>query len=275
MFGYITIHKDELKIKEYNRYRAFYCGVCHSLGHNYGLRGKVTLTYDMTFVGLLLATLYEDDTPAVKERCIVHPTARHEAIFNEYTDYAAAINVMLAYYKFRDDWEDEKKILPGTFSHVLKRAYKKAAGRYPRQAKAIEEYIRCQHEVEARKEFTIDDAAGPTAHMLAEVLDYRQDCWSDRMRRFGFFLGKFIYLMDAYDDVEKDCRKGNFNPLKEKYNTKDFDKWVKDMLTIYAAEAAKNFEALPIIEDGEIIRNILYAGMWNRFYEVCNMRNNK
>ena len=123
MFGYITVNKDELKIKDYRRYRAFYCGVCHSLGEHYGLSGRMTLTYDMTFMAIVLSALYEDSTVPAMHRCIPHPVRKHEALYNEYTDYAAAVNIMLTYYKLKDDWEDERKIKSNAFATLIKSAF--------------------------------------------------------------------------------------------------------------------------------------------------------
>lgn len=126
MFGYITINKDELKIKDYNKYQSYYCGVCRSLKKNYGFSGQMTLTYDMTFLGVLLSALYEDETESVRRRCIPHPIKPHEEISNVYTDYAAAMNVLLTYYKLKDDWEDERSVKSNAFAGVLKKAYKRA-----------------------------------------------------------------------------------------------------------------------------------------------------
>lgn len=272
MFGYITVNKDELKIKDYRKYRAFYCGVCHSLGENYGIFGQMTLTYDMTFTAIILSALYEDATAPVMHRCIPHPVKKHEALYNEYTDYAAAVNIMLTYYKLKDDWEDERKLKSNAYAGIIRKAFNKASKRYPRQAEAIRTYISEQRQCEMSHESSPDAAAGPTGRMLAEIFDYRQDEWSAGLRRMGFHLGKYIYLMDAFDDIERDIRKDNYNPLVKDSQDAGFEENVRSMAVAYAAEAARAFESLPVLDNADIIRNIIYSGIWSGFNKVCDRR---
>ena len=131
MFGYIVIHKDELKVKDYNRYNSFYCGVCRSLRNNYGLPGQITLNYDMTFLAILLSGLYEDDTKTVMRHCVIHHVKKHGEISNEYTDYAAAMNILLSYYKLKDNWDDDRSLKSNICAGLLKKAFKKAASKFP------------------------------------------------------------------------------------------------------------------------------------------------
>ena len=111
MFGYISINKAEMKFKDYDVYHSYYCGLCKVLKECYGRRGQVTLSFDMTFLVILLTGLYEPDTKTEMVRCIAHPMQKHAAKTNEFTEYAAAINILLSYYKCEDDWADEHRIL--------------------------------------------------------------------------------------------------------------------------------------------------------------------
>lgn len=265
MFGYININKDELKIKDFDKYRSFYCGVCKSLGKNYGITGQLTLSYDMTFVAIVLSSLYEDETKSHKARCFPHPITPHMEIVNEYTDYAAAMNILLTYYKLKDDWQDEKNLKSNTFAGLLKRAFKKASAKYPRQAKVIEECIKEQTECEARKEYDLDNISAPTGKMLQEIMDMKMDEWQKPLRNLGLFLGKYIYILDAYVDLPKDIKKNSFNPLMPIKDEADFTDKCEDLLVMLAAEAARAFEVLPILDNEDIIRNILYAGIWSKF----------
>ena len=272
MFGYITVHKDELKIKDFDRYNAYYCGVCRSLRNNYGIMGQMTLTYDMTFLAILLSSLYEDETDMIKCHCITHPIKKHNEINNEYTDYAAAINVMLSYYKLKDDWEDDRSVKSSAVAGLLKKAFKKAIKQYPGQAKAIEKYIHDQHKFEKEGETDIDLVSACTGEMLAAVFDMKNDVWKNDLHRMGMFMGRFIYVMDAYDDIDKDIKKNNYNPLKERAGRDDFEDYCKNVLTMYAAECARAFERLPIISNTDILRNIIYAGMWCKFNKISEER---
>lgn len=268
MFGYITINKDELKIKDYNKYQSYYCGVCRSLKNNYGFSGQMTLTYDMTFLGVLLSALYEDETESVRRRCIPHPVKPHEELSNVYTDYAAAMNILLTYYKLKDDWEDERSVKSNAFSGLIKKAYKRASRNFPRQAKVIEECMHEQHIYEKNDEKSVDNASLPTAKMLAEIFDMKQDEWSTQLRRMGFFMGKYIYILDAYDDIDKDIKKNNYNPLIAHKDEADFKINCENMLVMVAAECSKAFEQLPILENTDILRNIIYSGMWSKFFRI-------
>ena len=275
MFGYITVNKDELKIKDYKKYGAYYCGVCKSLGENYGLSGRMTLTYDMTFLALLLSSLYEDRTKAKKCRCLIHPVNPHLEIKNEYTDYAAAMNVMLTYYKMLDDWDDERKIKSRVMYKALEGAYEKASKKFPRQERAIRRYIRDQRICELRDNESPDEAAGHTGIMLQEIFDMKHDIWKDDLRRMGFFMGKFIYIMDAFDDVYRDRKNNCYNPLEDMSHSSDFNGRCRSMLMVYAAGFARPFENLPILDNADILRNIIYSGVWSRYNAICEKRSHK
>lgn len=272
MFGYVTVNKAELKVKEYEKYQAYYCGLCSSLRDYYGLLGEVTLTYDMTFLSILLSALYEEEENPTDKRCVVHPMKKHQAISNRFSEYAADMNMLLSYYKLLDDYEDDKSVKALTLAAAIRKRCQKASKKNRRQAKAIKEYIVENKACEEVLETDYDKVAGATGRMLGELFAYREDEWAPYLRKMGFYLGKFIYLMDAYDDLEEDVKSGNYNPLKQIYDDPDRDKKVAEMLGIMASEATKEFEKLPIFQNVELLRNILYSGIWNRF---SAMRNNE
>ena len=110
MFGYVTICEPELKVKDLKKYKAYYCGLCRMLKEEYGFSGQMTLTYDMTFAIILLSSLYENVADMEMHRCKVHPVKKQLMLRNEITSYAAAMNVLLAYYHLEDDWEDDRKV---------------------------------------------------------------------------------------------------------------------------------------------------------------------
>lgn len=270
MFGYVTIHKDELKIKDFNTYQGYYCGLCRSLKKSYGLFGQLTLNYDMTFLATLLSGLYEDDTKLVMKHCVAHHIKKHGEISNEYTDYAAAMNIMLSYYKLKDNWEDERSVKSNIGAGTIKRAFKKAKKQYPDQAKAIKEYIDSQHTLEKNNETDLDNAANPTGKMLGTLFCMKDDMWKKDLYDMGFFLGKFIYIMDAFEDVDKDIKNNSYNPLKSLKDRDDFNEYCKSILTTLMAESAKAFERLPIVQNIDILRNIVYAGVWCKFNKLVN-----
>lgn len=282
MFGYININKDELKVKEFEHYCGYYCGLCECLKERYGRDGQLALNYDMTFLVLLFTALYERDTKETKHRCLVHPTLRHTFLRNEFTQYAADMTVLLTYPKYIDDWKDEKKRGKLVLAKLLKKDYHRIVKEYPRQGRAVKAYMRKISRLEKSEigegPGAADAAAGATGKMLAEIFVYREDEWEQQLRAMGFYLGKFIYLMDAYEDVEQDEKQGSYNPLSVYYKTlsaQEFDSRVREMLLMMAAEAARTFEGLPILEECGIIRNILYSGIWQKYQGIQKKRMEK
>ena len=137
MFGYVTIHEPELKVKDLNKYKAYYCGLCRVLKEEYGFMGQMTLTYDMTFAVVLLSSLYECEGSTEMHRCKAHPVKKRPMLKNEVTSYAAAMNVLLAYYHMEDDWEDDRKLSSLMTKNLLVSKARKIEAAYPRQGSAI------------------------------------------------------------------------------------------------------------------------------------------
>lgn len=265
MFGYVTVNKQELRIREYNRYHAYYCGLCHTLKARHGLSGQMTLTYDMTFLVLLLTSLYEPDTVSGQKHCIVHPVKKHGLLMNEISTYAADMNIALAYHNFLDDWYDEKKINGLAGAVVLKKKYLAIEERYSRQCRVIESSLKKLQQYEAEAERSLDLVSGCFGTLMAELFVFKQDIWEEILRKLGFFLGKYIYLIDAYFDLEKDMKNKTYNPLIFYRNRADYEDFCYEMLTLMISETAREFEKLPCVEDVEILRNILYGGVWSKY----------
>ena len=265
MFGYVTIQKPELKIKDFTRYQGYYCGLCRSLRTRHGVTGSLTLNYDMVFLAALLTGLYEGKETAALRRCLLHPTGKHLSISNPYIDYAADLSVLLAYHNFMDDWQDDRNPAALAAASAVKRDCRELARQYPRQCRAMASYLKKLHAYERKNGKNLDTAARFTGEMLGELLVYKEDEWSSALRRLGFFMGKFIYLMDAYEDMETDAKKGRYNPLLAVKDRPGFEEWFCQVLTMMMAECAGDFERLPILKDVAILRNILYAGVWTKY----------
>ena len=274
MFGYVVMNKPEIKFKDFDMYRSFYCGLCRELKERYGLSGQITLTYDMTFVILLLSGLYEPPTKKGLTRCIVHPVRRQPVRKNAITEYAADMNIFLTYYKCKDDWNDERSILGLAFGKLLERKEKKSEKLWSKKVQTIVSCLDELSELEKENATDIDRVSGCFGRIMAEIFAYREDVWEPTLRRMGFYFGKFIYLLDAYDDVEEDVKKENYNPFSKDYIIKGFDDRVKSMLMMMMAETCREFEKLPIIKYTDILRNILYSGVWCR-YEIVREKREK
>ena len=268
MLGYVTICERELKVKDLKKYRAYYCGLCRILKEDYGFMGQMTLTYDMTFAVILLSSLYESQTETRMHRCKVHPVKKQFMLTNEITSYAAAMNVLLAYYHMEDDWNDEHKVSSLMTKSLIYRKAERISEQYPRQSGGIRKWLRELDECEKEGSTDIDRTAGCFGHLMEELFVYREDIWEKNLRRMGFFLGKFIYLMDAYEDLPEDIEKGRYNPLKQLYEQEDYEERMQQILCMMIAESTAEFERLPCLVDVDILRNILYDGVWSRYNKI-------
>ncbi|MGN1179884.1 MAG: DUF5685 family protein, partial [Suilimivivens sp.] len=213
MFGYIIINKGDMKFKEFDVYHSYYCGLCRALKDRYGALGQISLTYDMTFLVMLLSSLYEPDTKEAVTNCIAHPFEKHLFRRNVYTDYGADMNVLFTYYKCRDDWEDDHKALKLGYGKLLRGAYRKIQSDYSEKVKKIDNLMRELALEERRQNEDIDRMAGIFGDIMGEIFAMKRDEWEENLRTLGTYLGKYIYLLDAYEDIEEDIKKNRYNPL--------------------------------------------------------------
>lgn len=266
MFGYIITNHQTLPEDRQLRFRSFYCGLCRVLHRKFGIIGQATLSYDMTFLAMFLNSLYEPAEKCGKENCALHPFKKHAYTESTIFEYVAAMNIALAYHKCLDNWRDDKNIPSITEAKLLKRAYKIVETQYPEKCAAIETWLQEIHEIENKHIEQIDPPVNATGKMMGELFAIDPaDVWADSLRIVGDGLGRFIYMMDAYDDLPNDIRKKRFNPLKAYMHEKHFEDMCKDALMMMVADCTDEFERLPIIQDADIIRNVLYSGIWSKY----------
>ncbi|MCI6012534.1 MAG: DUF5685 family protein [Firmicutes bacterium] len=275
MFGYVMINQPELKIKDFERYRSYYCGLCESLKRRHGLIGRSMLNYDMVFLVMTLSDLYDVKDEERCCRCIMHPFRRHCERCNTVSDYCADMCVLLSYHKCVDDWNDEKKLNRWILSRLLRRKAKKVEKLYPEKASFIEKKLNMLSIVEQAKNTPIDKVAKLFGEIMAEVFVYKDDFWKEDLYKIGFYLGKFIYLLDAYEDIELDLKTGDYNPFKEICRNENFEEQALQLMTLMMGECTDAFERLPLVENAEILRNILYSGVWVRYEQVKSRRHEK
>lgn len=268
MFGYVTAYEPELKVKDYKKYKAYYCGLCRTLKQRYGNLGQFTLTYDMTFAIILLTSLYESETESSAHRCKIHPVKKQAMLQNEMTEYAADMNLILAYYHLEDDWADERKVSGFLGSRALRRRVRKAIRKYPRQSEVIQKELKKLSEYEQTDTSEIDLPAGCFGRLMEELFVYKKDNWEPYLRGMGFYLGKYIYIMDAYEDLEKDLKEKSYNPLKRLAREDDYEERCREILCTMIGESSAYFEKIPCVQDIDILRNILYDGIWKRYRKI-------
>lgn len=263
MFGTIICNKKELTEEEIARYQSAYCGLCRTIRNRFGQMERMALNYDMTFVALFLNGLYEENNDSATIRCPVHPLKERAIFQNQYIDYAADMTILLAYYKCLDDWEDEAKQSGKLYGKLLGKHIQRIEKEYPRQSMGVRENLKKLMELEKSGMSIPDEIVNCSGKMLSEIFVYEEDFWSDSLRKFGYELGRFIYLMDAALDYEKDKKKNNYNPLFAMNPTPE---QLEAVLVQAIGNATAEFEKLPIIQDVGIMRNILYGGVWQNYY---------
>ena len=261
MFGYVTASLKELDKEAERRYGAVYCGICRRIRIQSGNMARIGLSYDMAFLALLLMSLYEPEETGGQKACGLHPVRKRPWVDNRFVQYAADMNVALGYYNFLDDWEDDgkysAKLLAGQFGKHLP----DIENRYPRQCGAIAECIRQLSQLEKAGCANPDEPASCFGHLMGELLTYEEDLWAPTLRQMGFYLGRFIYLLDAALDYEKDEKKGKYNPYLAMGTGKDWTRW-EEYLVLTMGRCTDAFEKLPLVQDKPLLDNILYSGVW-------------
>lgn len=275
MFGYVTVNKPELKIKDFETYQSYYCGLCRSLKKYYGKTGQITLNYDMTFLSIFLTALYEPETKVEKHRCMLHPMHKHKTRSNLYSEYVASMNIALTYFKCLDDWQDDKSLRGHMGMLLYRKRFAKIEKKYERQCRAIEESLGELSRCEEKQSRNLDEVSGCFGRLMEELFVYRQDEWEPHLRRMGFFLGKFIYLLDAYEDLLEDQKKERYNPLMDLSEQQDYEETIQRILTMMMAESAREYELLPILKEKDILKNIIYSGVWTKYEYIKSQRKPK
>lgn len=281
MLGYVNIIKSALSEEEYDIYNGYYCGVCKSIGARHGQFPRLALSYDIVFLALILSSLNSEEDIIEREHCIIHPIERKPTIKNDAAvDYAADMLLILAYYNFLDDKNDEHKLRGTLGSGMLSGSYAKLRKTYPDIVKAVEDNLSKLSELERAKSGSLDMTCAAFGDVLGAVFSgwelYQKgdgisgDETSPRYRileGLGRSLGKWIYLMDALDDLEKDKKSGSYNPLI--YRDRGAE-GLNDLLYNYLGDVSSAIDLLEIRKNKGIIDNIVWNGLRARTEVMLN-----
>lgn len=268
MFGYVNANKSTLVESDQKIYQNYYCGLCQDLKRVSGPRGQLLLNYDVTFLALLLSGLYEPKEDVKSFTCRLHPTQKKTIVKSQIMDYCSYMDIALSYYNLLDDYQDDGKRGKKRMADYFEKFVLEAEKKYPRQVAAIRSYIEKQNLAEKSQEKNLDKVASYTGEMLGELCKfYDEDVWNDDLYTLGYYLGRFIYVMDAYEDMEKDQKKCDYNILS--FHSEEcpncYETFVRQFLTTQMTECAKAFEHMPILKNAEVIRNIIYSGVWTKY----------
>ncbi len=282
MFGYVTICKNAMTEGDYKIFRSYYCGLCKSMGRQCSQLSRLGLSYDITFLAIVLSALEKKEPQIREEHCAVHHMSRHSTVHNDpAVDYAANIGVLLTYLKLKDDWEDDRSI-KALFGMILMRgAVRRAGARYKRQYGIIERELKRLSECE-RRGAELDEAADCFAKILEALFtpDFAEDLTTVRVLGwFGYNIGRWIYVMDAFADIEEDYESGGYNPLIKDYkgNIAEYKKNIsgnmREALTLNLTELASTYELLEIHHNDSVIRHIIYLGLKEKQNKILGENN--
>lgn len=269
MFGYVKINKMDLTFREYEHYRGYYCGLCKCLKNNHGEISRLSLNYDITFLVLILTSVYRPKSNIIEEGCITNPFKKKKKIINEITEYAASMNVLLAYYKLEDNLKDDNKLKDKVAYTMYKGILKSAYEKYPKKAEFIKEQLEILYNLEKAKNTNIDLVSNTFGNLMSEIFAYKQDENESELRRIGFNIGKYIYLLDAYEDLDKDYKNGSYNPFIDYIDKKEELKLrVDKLISMSLGMVGKGIDNLNLKMNTSIIENIVYSGVYLRYQNI-------
>ena len=264
MFGYVTIYKPELKIKEYEAYKGVYCTLCKEMGKEYGFLSRFLLSYDGAFYVMYKLGLSKDNINVTSSRCTFNPCKKCMKITCDSDVYklASTITVVLAYFKLVDNLHDSsllKKILLYFLLPYFSLLKNKAKKKYPEIFKTVEDGMKKQFEIERESNPSPDKSADPTAKMLSYLFTYGE-CGEqkEKAEKFGYHLGRTVYFLDAFDDYADDIKQNSFNPFK---NTEDIVNDATMSVNLSVGELCENFKTQQFNNFSSIIENIIFDGL--------------
>ena len=279
MFGYIKPFRPELKIREAEDYKAVYCGLCKELGRSYGIFARMTLSYDFAFMAMLFMSLDKNSCPSFEKcSCIAHPFKKQcRCLGNRAISLSARAAMILTYYKLKDDLSDKgffKKIAAAVLFPFAASARKKALS-FGEEAIFIDnsaaEMMAEQKILEEEKTPLPDRAAEPTAKFLSRIITLGGNSGNERiLERFGYLLGRYIYLCDALDDLEDDIKKGNYNPFI--FGGEKAVSEAKSALFLTTAELFDDLELLELDKYKEIVENTIGLGLKAEIERIINKK---
>ena len=267
MFGYVNVCRDELKVKELALFNAYYCGLCKRQGKLCGAASRLILSYDFTVLALILDSISENPPTVSQGRCGLHPLKKRPVVTgSDSMDYCAQMSVALAYYKALDDFRDEGISVKNAIL-ALKPAVNKIKKLYPDKLKNIETCLDEISLAEKNGEKNVDIPAGAFGRLMAELF-CKDGTDNIALYQFGYNIGRWIYVIDAIDDFDKDVKKGRYTP----FSSADEIKETADAVWYNLSAAAAAYELLDFKRNKNLTDNIMYIGLKNATEKVLKER---
>lgn len=265
MFGYLKPDALELKVVDWRLYRGVYCGLCCTLRQRYGQLPRFVLQYDMAVLTLLWMGLSEQRPTTAKRMCAAHPLRFHPSVEGHPAlDAAADLSLLLARRTLQDKVLDEGSKPAAVANWALRRAARRAAGRLPDTAGALDACLEALHRLEGARSGDMDAVSDVSGRMLREMARAlpAPAAQAEALDWMTYQMGRWLYLVDALDDQDVDEERGSYNPLRYADGPReDVRRLAYDNGTYAASQAAAAFDLLPPGLGHAILHNVLYAGM--------------
>lgn len=260
MFGYLTADILAFNSQQRRFYRSFYCGLCEKLAQRHRPLARLTLSYDFTFIGMLLCDVYQQEVTLNKKHCPIHPLTKIEVRYSPCFDFVSDMNLLMNYYQYLDDFHDDHNLLAGKKAQQWEAEIVKIQQQYPQKCQVIQKKMTLLAQYENDNVLIPDLPANCFGEIMAELCYEKQDEHSEVLKKFGFHLGRYIYLLDAVLDLKKDLKKGHYNPLI----TMDSSNF-QTMLTLVLEEANFYYKELKLDKFCDLLDNIVYTGLWSKY----------
>lgn len=287
MFGYIKPFKPEMKMKEYDTYKAVYCGLCKQLGKVYGPFARFTLSYDFTFLSLISVGVKDNFCGYRNETCVANPLKKKPClVLCEDLTFSASAAMIMFYYKLKDNYDDGdfgdklKSLALLPFSAAAKRRAKK---NFPVLDNVMAESIRRQYDVEHSDSISIDRAAEPTAWALGQIFSCLSEDATQKtvLERLGYLVGRYVYLIDALDDLEEDVSSGGYNIFYKKFSAEGnqdleaIKAYALEVINLTVGQIASAYELINLKRYKTILDNVIYLGLHDSVRQVIAKKQNK
>ena len=271
MFGYVKPNIAELKVKDNELYKATYCGLCRTMGKCTGCMSKLTLSYDFAFLALMRMAMEKTKGSVKMRRCIVHPFKKRPMLeVNPALEYSAKSSVILTRLKLKDNIDDSRGFsrLIAKIVGLVSVFFKKTDEELRPLEEKIKECIEELSQLEKEECDSIDMVANTFGRLLGYVASYGLTEENGKIAyEVGFHLGKWIYVVDACDDLEKDNKTGAYNVLRLAFGNSlnDSDKQnLKHAMMLELSSMSRGVELIDFSTHRDveaIIKNVVYDGL--------------
>ncbi len=278
MFGYVNIDRQSLSDGERGLYQTFMCGLCISTKKYFRDSARLTVNYDINFYNVLFHSICNIDVTILQERCIAHPLTKRTILQqNDITDRLAIANLMLSYLNVYDDVVDGGSWKKRIVMSILKKDYNKAAKLMPELHQKLQSNYAKLRQLEKVNCDNLDEVCHPFATMARDVAQaVLQDKYNNTIGDLCYNTGKWIYLADALDDLNKDEKRNNYNAFRAYYKT-SADSLVKEHIdelnfVFFSVlnRLAQCYNDLNLTKYNCILNNIIYKSVRNKTKQLLN-----